>query len=51
MSMTEAAKLHLASLAERGVGAEKKANENLRKEKTTTKRTPKPKKLAAKKDK
>lgn len=51
MAVSQAAKLHLASLAERGVGAEKKATENPRKEKTTTKRTPKPRKPVAKKDK
>ncbi len=47
MSMTEAAKKHLASLAEQGVTAPDK----LRKEKSTTKRTPKPKKPPAKKAK
>lgn len=51
MSVSEAARKHLASLAERGVVAEKQADETVRKEKTTTKRTPKPKKPAAKKAK
>lgn len=51
MAYTEAAKKHLANLAEQGGKAEKKADETVRKEKTTTKRTPKPKKPAAKKAK
>ena len=45
MPLTEAAKKHLASLVEQGVMAPDK----LRKEKTTTKRTPKPRKPVAKK--
>ena len=44
MPFTEAAKMHLAALAERGVKAEKKADEKQTKVKTTAKRKPKPKK-------
>ncbi|MEE4292200.1 MAG: hypothetical protein V2J13_10670 [Cycloclasticus sp.] len=47
MPFTEAALKHLANLAEQGVTAPDK----LRKDKTTTKRTPKPKKPVAKKAK
>lgn len=43
MPFTEAAKKHLATLAERGVKADKKANEGERKGKTTTKRKPRAK--------
>ena len=46
MAASEAAKKHLASLAERGVGAEKHADEKLRKDKTTTKRKPRTTKKA-----
>lgn len=49
MPYSEAAKKHLAILAERGVKAEKQADAKIRKEKTTTKRKPRAKKTTTKK--
>ena len=46
MAASEAAKKHLAELAARVPKAEKKADETLRKEKTTTKRKPRTTKKA-----
>lgn len=49
MPFTEAARIHLTALAERGVPAEKQADKTVRKAKTTTKRKPRVKKPAVKK--